>query len=251
MKKKVLVFDLDETLTETRSPITDEMSDLVSELLKKVQVCVISGGSFSQFNKQLLSNLKVDESLLESLHLMPTCGTQYYKYNPANKNWEQIYAENLKYKEKKVIFAALEEAIDETGYRIKNPKGPLIEDRGSQITYSAVGQDAPPSVKKAWDPTGEKKMKIRAIVAEKIPQFEVKAAGTTSIDVTRQGMDKAYGMKKLTELLDIKKEEILFIGDRLWEGGNDYPVKLMGIDTIAVEGYEHTPRVARDVLAAT
>ena len=80
-------------------------------------------------------------------------------------------------------------------------------------------------------------MKIRDMVAAKLPQFEVKAAGTTSIDVTQQGMDKAYGMKKLIEQLGIAKEDILFIGDRLFEGGNDYPVKLMGINTVAVEGF--------------
>ena len=247
--KKVIVFDLDETLTETRSSITDEMSDLVSELLKKFQVCVISGGAFGQFEKQLLSNLKVNEPLLKSLHIMPTCGTQYYNYNFTKKNWERLYAEDIKDEDRKIIVAALEKAIDEAGYRIKNPKGPLIEDRGSQITYSAVGQDAPPPEKKAWDPSGEKKMKIRKIVAKKIPQFEVKAGGTTSIDVTQKGMDKAYGMKKLIEILNIKKEDILFIGDRLWKGGNDYPVKQMGIDSIAVDGYEQTPGVVRSILA--
>lgn len=245
--KKVIVFDLDETLTETRSPITDETSELLGELLKKYHVCVISGGSFEQFQKQFLSNLKVSNDTLASLHLMPTCGTRYYKYD--TNDWKLVYAENFKPNEKKIIIAALEEGIDEVGYRVKNPKGPLIEDRGSQVTYSALGQDASPSEKKVWDPSGDKKRKIRDVVAAKIPQFEVRGGGTTSIDVTKQGIDKAYGMKKLIGILDITKEEILFIGDRLWEGGNDYPVKLMGIDTIPVGGFEHTPWVIRGILA--
>ncbi|HSX44250.1 MAG TPA: HAD-IIB family hydrolase [Candidatus Saccharimonadales bacterium] len=247
--KKVIVFDLDETLTETRSPITDEMANLLSKLLSKYQVCVISGGAFGQFDKQLLSNLKIDQSLFKSLHLMPTCGTQYYNYDFDKSGWQRIYAKNIKKEDRQKILAALNEAIDEMGYRIKNPVGPLIEDRGSQITYSAVGQDAHPSVKKQWDPSGDKKRKIRDQVATKIPNFEVKAAGTTSIDVTEQGMDKAFGMRELMKVLKVSKEEILFIGDRIWEGGNDYPVKLMGIDTIAVHGFEHTPEVVRKILA--
>lgn len=247
--KKVIAFDLDETLTETRSLITDEMSELLGQLLQKYQVCVISGGSYEQFQKQFLANLKVDSKSLGSLHLMPTCGTRYYAFNQANDKWDLKYAENFEADEKKLIIAALNEAIDEIGYRAAHPKGALIEDRGSQITYSALGQDALPAEKKAWDASGDKKRKIRDLVALKIPQFEVRAGGTTSIDVTKQGIDKAYGMKKLMEIIGISKGEILFIGDRIWEGGNDYPVKLMGIDTVAVGGFEHTPWVIKGLLA--
>ncbi len=247
--KKVIAFDLDETLTETRTPMTDEMSELLGELLRKYQVCVISGGSFEQFNKQFLSSLKVGNKELQSLHLMPACGTRYMKFNDDNNDWQLVYAEDFSAEEKRKIISALEKGIDEAGYRIKDPNGSLIEDRGSQITYSSLGQDAGPTEKKAWDPSGEKKRKIRDIVAAKLPDFEVRAGGTTSIDVTKQGIDKAYGMKKLMEILDISKQEILFIGDRIWEGGNDYPVKLMGIDCVPVEGFEHTPWVVKGILA--
>jgi len=249
--KKVIAFDLDETLTETRSPITDETAELLGELLDKYQICVISGGSFDQFQKQFLSNLKLSGLKLTKLHLMPTCGTRYYSYDEKNNDWKLMYAENFTDEEKKTIIGALEAGIDEVGYRIKNPKGALIEDRGSQITYSALGQDAEPAEKKSWDKSGDKKRKIRDVVAAKIPEFEVRAGGTTSIDVTKQGIDKAYGMQKLIDILDITKADILFIGDRVWEGGNDYPVKLAGIDTIAVGGYEHTPWVLRGILSAT
>lgn len=249
--KKLIAFDLDETLTETRSPLTDETSALLGELLRHYQVCVISGGSFQQFEKQLLSNLKVNPALLENLHLMPTCGTRYYTYNLGKEEWQLIYAENFSDTERKTIMKALQEAVDEVGLSSKNPKGSLIEDRGSQITYSALGQDAEPAEKKVWDPSGDKKRRIRDAVAERIPVFEVRAGGTTSIDITKQGIDKAYGMKKLMQELELSKDDILFIGDRIWEGGNDYPVKLMGIDCVAVGGYEHTPWVLRGILAVT
>lgn len=247
--KKVIVFDLDETLTETTSPITAEMSELLDQLLVKYQVCVISGGNLKQFKKQFIDYIKIDEKHLKSLHLMPTCGTRYYNYNFKTRDWQQIYAEEFSAAEKKKITAALNKAIDESGFRVDNPKGPLIEDRGSQITYKALGRDAGPAEKKAWDPSGEKKKRVRDILAPKLPEFEVRVGGTTSVDVTKKGIDKAYGMKKLMEILSVKKEEILFIGDRLFEGGNDYPVKLLGIDTIAVTGFEQTPMVVKNILS--
>lgn len=249
--KKVIAFDLDETLTETRTPITDEMSELMAGLLAKYQVCVISGGSFDQFKVQLLSNLKFGPELLQNLHLMPTCGTRHYIYETAKSDWKRMYAEDFSEAEKHKIISALNESVDQIRYRIDNPKGPLIEDRGSQITYSALGQDAMPAEKKAWDPTGEKKRKIRDLVAEKLPDFEIRAGGTTSIDITKQGIDKAYGMHKLIDHLGINKEEVLFIGDRIWEGGNDYPVKLMGIDTVAVDGFADTTWVVRGILSVS
>lgn len=249
--KKLIAFDLDETVTETRSPITDEMSELLSDLLKHYQVCVISGGGFGQFEKQLLSNLKVSATELEKLHLMPTCGTQYYTYSSKTDNWEQVYSETLSANQRKEIITAMEQAMTELGHPLKEVKGKVIDDRGSQITYQALGLDAEAAEKKAWDPNGEKKIQIRDVIAPKLPNFEVRVGGTTSIDVTIQGMDKAYGIKKLIERLSLTKEEVLFIGDRIWEGGNDYPVKLMGIDCVAVHGFEHTPWVVRGILAVS
>lgn len=247
--KKVIAFDLDETLTETTSLITNEMSELLGELLKKFQVCVISGGSFDSFKKQFLTNLHIPPDLLSRLHLMPTCGTRYYRYAVDTNEWRQVYAEDLTEEQKRTISTALDEAARESGYKIDNPKGPLIDDRTSQITYVALGRDAQPAEKKAWDPDGTKKLAIRDLAAKKLPEFEVRVGGTTSIDVTKPGIDKAYGMKKLCQHLGINKEDILFIGDRVFEGGNDYPVQQMGIECVAVDGYEQTPVVVRKILS--
>src|ERR1019366_8593992 len=118
--------------------------------------------------------------------------------------------------------------------------GPILEDRGSQVTFSALGQDAPVDDKKAWDPTGEKKESLRAAVAPLLPDLEVRSGGSTSIDITRKGIDKAYGMRKLAELTSIPITRMLFVGDRLDEGGNDYPVKATGIRTHAVTAWEDT-----------
>lgn len=238
--KQVIAFDLDGTLAESKSALDDHMAELLNQLLEKFQVCVISGGKFEQFQKQLLGNLQVSPAKLEKLHLMPTCGTRYYTYDVAAGEWQQNYAEDFTEAEKKKITEALDKAVDQVGYREAKPWGELIEDRGSQVTFSALGQEAPVDAKEAWDPDNSKKLKLRNAVAELIPEFEVRSGGTTSIDVTKLGIDKAYGMNKLMSMLQIGKDDILFMGDRLAEGGNDYPVKAMGIDSLEVSSWRDT-----------
>jgi HAD superfamily hydrolase (TIGR01484 family) len=253
--KKVIVFDLDGTLAPSKSSLPDEMEKVLAKLLDRFQICVISGGKFEQFNKQLIPNLKVEPSKLERLHIMPTCGTQYYTYEPRKNVWRQVYAENLSTKEKQDIQVALNKGLDDLNLRADKVYGEIIEDRGSQITVSVLGQDIVEvlgekgvAIKEAWDPDNKKKQAFRDYVAALIPHLEVKVGGLTSIDVTKPGIDKAYGMKKLIELLGINKEDILFFGDRLQEGGNDYPVKAMGIDSLEVSHWQDTVLALRSIL---
>lgn len=246
MTKKLIGFDLDGTLAESKSPMQDKMAETLDELLGKYHVCIMSGGKYEQFQKQVLANLRTSADKLSRLHLMPTCGTRYYKFE--NGDWHQKYAEDFTPDQKHQITKALNEAIDSLGFRHEKPWGELIEDRGSQITFSALGQEAPIAEKDAWDPDGHKKLKIRDYVAELLPDFEVRTGGTTSIDITKAGIDKAYGVKKLMAELNLKKEDILFIGDKMQPGGNDYPVKLMGVDAIEISHWQETALVIEAIL---
>lgn len=248
--KKVLAFDLDDTLAITKSPVSNKMAETLSKILEKFEVCVISGGRFEQFRFQITDRLQVSPRLLTRLHLMPTCGTQYYRFNETQNDWELQYAEDLTDDEKQQIRKVLEASAKELGLWSENPAGEILEDRGSQITYSALGQQATPEDKYAWDADGSKKLAIRNLAAPLLPELEVRAGGTTSVDVTRKGIDKAYGMQKLMEALDITKEDILFFGDKLQEGGNDYPVKAMGIDSVEVTRWEDTVERLKEILAA-
>ncbi len=258
MAKKVIAFDLDGTLAPSKSTLPDRMAEALGGLLDYFHVCVISGGKFDQFKLQLIDNLHVPPHKLERLHIMPTCGTQYYTYNVASHDWEQVYAEDFTSEEKDKIIAALEEAVDVFGYRPKKLYGEMIEDRGSQVTYSALGQDVVAELgdkgvelKESWDPDNNKKLNLQRYLSEKLPDFEVRAGGATSIDVTKPGIDKAYGMQKLMTMLEVGEEDILFLGDKLQEGGNDYPVKAMGIDSLEVSRWEDTALVLEGILHIT
>ena len=251
MKRRVIAFDLDNTLADSKSPITDRMAGLLDDLLRKFQVCVISGGAFAQFEKQLLSHLKAAPRALKALHVMPTCGTRYLRFDTATNAWQQVYAEDLTADQRTTIVAALEKGADTLGYRPARLWGPQIEDRGSQVTFSALGQEAPVAKKQAWDPDGSKKRKLRDHVAKAIPEFEVRVGGSTSVDVTKPGVDKAYGIEKLIESLAVTKKDVMFIGDQLSKGGNDYPVKAMGVDCLEVSGWPDTALVVETILGVT
>lgn len=248
MTKKLIAFDLDDTLAITKSPITDEISQLLNELLKNYEVCIISGARFEQFQVQVIDRLESSNHELRNLHIMPTCGTRYYRYDDIEEKWSFRYKNDIPDKDKQRIIKALTEAAKECGYLEDKLYGELVEDRLSQITFSACGQQAPPEIKYAWDPDQAKRRKIKDRVDPLLPDYEVRIGGTTSVDVTLPGIDKAYGMKKLIEVLELSKDEILFIGDKLEEGGNDYPVKAMGIDTIAVERWEDTALVIETLI---
>ncbi|MCB0509956.1 MAG: HAD-IIB family hydrolase [Bacteroidetes bacterium] len=254
MSKKVIAFDLDGTLAPSKSALPDEMGEQLSELLRHKQVVVISGGKFGQFEKQLLSNLKVSPDNLANLHIMPTCGTRYYRYNVDSKDWELMYAEDIPKEDKQKIIDALNKGFDDLGYREKEVYGECIEDRESQITFSVLGQDIVDALgekgvelKEAWDPDNKKKLELRDYIAPLIPDYEVRVGGVTSIDVTKQGIDKAYGMQKAMDLLGVEKSEILFIGDRLNEGGNDFPVKVFGIDCVPIKTWQETRSVVEAI----
>jgi HAD superfamily hydrolase (TIGR01484 family) len=251
LKRTLIAFDLDDTLAVTKSPISDRMSELLSKLLETHEVCVITGGAFGQIEKQVVKRLEVSPLLLRKLHLMPTCGTRYYRYDEVTNIWVQQYAEDLSEEQKKKIIKTLEEGAKHLGIWESNPAGEIIEDRGSQITFSALGQQASPEDKYAWDPDGKKKHALRDYVAERLDDLEIRVGGTTSVDITTIGIDKAYGMQKLVGILEISKDDILFMGDKLEEGGNDYPVKAMGIDSIAVEGWEQTALVIEGIIAVS
>ena len=244
--KKLIVFDLDGTLAESKSSLDAEMSGLLHDLLAIVKVAVISGGGWPQFDKQLLSNLLHDERLA-NLFLLPTCGTKFYRHESAD--WKMIYSEDLTVDEKRKIVSSLNKALEVAGFRVEKVWGEVIEDRGSQITFSALGQEAPLEEKNKWDPDYTKRKKIKAILDTFIPEFSVRMGGATSIDVTKPGIDKAYGIRKLRDLLGISLKDMIYIGDALFVGGNDYPAEEAGVDSIPVQGPHETKRVTQAIIA--
>ena len=245
-EKKIIIADLDGTLSVSKNPVDVEMAGIIAMLLQKKALAVISGGSYAQYQKQFLPSLPGNADF-SRLYLFPTCATAFYRFN---KGWEKIYSEALNEEEKKRIFTAFDIALRESNFDFQQPAyGDRVEDRTTQVTFSAYGQWAPFEIKSKWDPDQRKRIVIVSALKRHIPEFDIRIGGTSSIDVTRKGIDKEYGIRKIMEHLGFKMEEMVFIGDALFEGGNDYPAKAMGLDCIQVLGPEDTKRILRDMIA--
>lgn len=243
--KKLIIFDLDGTLAKSKSAIDKEMAILFKELLEVTQVAIISGGDWPQFEKQVINQLPKDTAFTK-LSILPTCGTKYYQYK---KNWVKVYEEKFSDEERKEILFNLNIAIKNSDIEIKKTWGNQIEDRGSQITFSALGQEAPLEEKKVWDNDFAKRKKIVTPLQKSLKEFSIGMGGTTSIDITKPGIDKAYGILKLKEILKIGIDEMLFIGDALFEGGNDFPARSTGAKCIQVRDPEETKRIIETIIA--
>jgi HAD superfamily hydrolase (TIGR01484 family) len=242
---RLVVFDLDGTLAESKSEIDAEMASLLTTLLGVVRVAIISGGDLPQFEKQVLARLPQHDHF-GRLSLLPTCGTRFFQYDGS---WHKLYSEDLSEDQKRQIIAALNEAVASSGLQSEKTWGPLIEDRESQITYSALGQEAPLEEKKKWDPDFSKRKKLKAILDISLSSFSVRLGGTTSVDVTLPGIDKAYGMRKLRDVLGIEIREMIYVGDALFPGGNDFPVRGTGATCIQVRDPNETKRVIEAITA--
>ncbi len=235
--KKLVAFDMDGTLALSKQRLDEDMAGRLAKLLTVAKVAVISGGDWPQFEKQVVSQLP-DGANVDSLFIMPTTGTKMYRH--AGSGWQAVYAELFNDDEKQRIVTSFHAALDATGFKPEQTWGELIEDRGSQITFSALGQQAPLEAKEKWDPDFSKRRVIQADLKQRLPEFAINAGGATSIDITREGVNKATGLKKLAEHSDVTTDEMIFIGDAIFPGGNDYPPFEAGIDCVKVKTIDDT-----------
>lgn len=234
--KKLIAFDLDGTLAESKQPIDPETAELLAMLLQRTSIAIISGGDWPQFETQVISRLP-NHAELHRLFILPTTGTKLYRFDGG---WKAVYVDAFSIVERSHIVASIKRVVEESGLQETQIWGERIEDRGSQITFSGLGQLAPLSAKAAWDPDFAKRKRLQATLRAALPDLSVNIGGSTSVDITRQGVDKAYGMRRLAEHSGIPFAAMLFFGDAIYSGGNDYPVREAGIDTIAVRDVAET-----------
>ncbi|MEX2014035.1 MAG: HAD-IIB family hydrolase [Parcubacteria group bacterium] len=241
MKFELIAFDIDGTLTRSKQALEQDLADLICQLLEKYKVAIISGASYKQFEWQILSGLNCDVARLGNLYLLPVDGTLFCQYE---NDWKCEEDAPLSEEEKKYIREAFENIFEKSG--LDKPDkiyGELVEDRSAQLNFSALGQDAPVELKEKWDPDNKKRRKMIEVIAPVLPGYSMHIGGTTSIEITKVGVDKAYGIKKLIKMSGIPKEKILYVGDRLFKGGNDEPVLTLGVECRAVKNPEETKKV--------
>lgn len=244
--KKIIAFDLDGTLTKSKSDIDQEMIDVLCRLLKHKKVVVMGGGNYEQFQNQFINYLKCADRF-KNLSILPASGSSLYQFQ--NNAWKKVYQNVFSAQEKSKILNAFKKAFDDIKYREPKEKyGKVIEDRESQITFSALGQKALHCKKEEWNKKDDVRLELKKALEKYLPEFEVRIGGLTSIDITKKGIDKAYGMKQLFKIFNISKDDVVYIGDAFYEGGNDEAVLKTGVTTISVGSHEETKKIIRNFL---
>jgi HAD superfamily hydrolase (TIGR01484 family) len=246
--KKLVAFDLDGTLAESKQPIGSDMADLLAALLKVADVAVISGGDWPQFEKQVVGRMPKNADF-SRLWIMPTTGAKLYRPD-AKGAWQPVYADDFSAGERQQILDALDKAVDQTGLKEAKTWGDQIEDRGTQITFSGLGQEAPLDAKTAWDPDFAKRKKLQSALKPLLPGLSVNVGGSTSIDITREGVDKGWGLNRLSQESGIALGEMIFLGDAIYPGGNDYPAQQAGVPSIRVRDPADTATAIRAITLA-
>ena len=234
-----IAFDLDGTLAPSKQPTPQEIAEALRRISTRLDLAIITGGTFEQVRMQVAHGVDKVGGFYRPVHVFPTSGAAYFRLNTAT-NFRLIFEHSLSLPERAKIRSVIEDSARQLGLWELRTWGDIIEDRGTQVTFSALGQQAPLDKKLGWDPDGEKRNLLCATIAERLPGFDVRTGGSTSIDVVRKNIDKAYAMSVFLKNIGAHEKEVAFVGDQLEPGGNDYCVKAKGYYTVTVGSPEDT-----------
>lgn len=245
--KNIVVFDLDGTLARSKVGIDYGMAKLLMQLLRDRKVAIIGGGRFARLREQVLKVLRGPHSRLNNLILFPLDGSACYEYRD---RWKRIYELDLKRRDVEKIHTAFLLALTAANFHVRRHYGVILENRRAEVTFSALGQRASLELKERWHRRSDVRKKIIKTLKKLLRDFEVQEAGLTSIDVTKKGINKAYAVRRLMDFFHLQKSDIIFFGDALFPGGNDYSVKNTGVKCIRVKNPAETKKILSKALKA-
>lgn len=227
VEKKHLFFDLDNTVTRSRSKISEELKNFLTNIGK--DIIIVSGATCKQIGFQM-------------------DGVPCYKLgqngnHAEDKDGKIIWEELLTSEEKDEIIKHINSLP--RSWEVKDEKD-LVQDRGCQISYSLLGHNEILESKENFDPKSE----IRKSLLTKHPftskTLQVKIGGTTCLDYTAKGKHKGFYVAELIKIMEWNKDESIYFGDMLFPGGNDESV-IGVIATIEVKNPDNTLEILKSL----
>lgn len=254
--KKVVLFDMDGTLTPAREKMDQCMIKPIYDLQQNgFEVAIVSGSDFDYIQEQCDALLDINPVDQEKIHYMPCNGTKYYTFSNGSfrKQYELDMKKSLGIDNYNNLIKILLESQLSVRYCLGGSKIPLsgtfIQYRGSMINWCPIGRDATKNEREQWL-TVEKKNGIRESMLRRLSAFpvfdmlEVKLGGETSLDIYPCGWDKTYAWNIFEDY-----EEIYFVGDRCFPKGNDYEAYLKaGPNGYQTSGPVETKRIISEIL---
>lgn len=227
------IFDVDGTLTPSRGKINEDFRLWFTNFCIENDVYLVTGSD----------NAKTVEQLGEYL-----CRWPIFIYNCSGSDvWGK--GENIRTKAWTLPEAAHEWLAQQLASSMYNVRTGLhFEHRPGLVNFSIVGRNATTEQRTdyvAYDEySGE-----RVYIADKFnllfPSLQATVGGETGIDIAPLGADKSQILKDFDH-----KSEIHFFGDRMEEGGNDYPLAKAIVDNSLgkcyhVKDWKHTWEILR------
>ncbi len=242
----MIVCDMDGTLAPSKCSPDIEMTSLIESVLEKYFFAVISGASVSLLRERFLPHINLNSTTEQKLFLLPSIGAGLFILKDGKTI--PVYEQLLSEKESTDIIDCIHSVLASSPFEIPQYWGAILEKRGTSVTYSALGQDAPLSEKTNWDPDQVKRQQLLALLSPLLPEYTIAIGGLTSLDITRKNIDKAFGIEQLSKHTNISIKEMFYIGDALYENGNDYAVHKTHIDCIQVSSPEDTKKLFKELL---
>ncbi len=234
---KLIAMDLDGTLTQHKTPLSEEHRAVLEKLSKKYKLLMVGAGMCNRIFNQL-DKFPID--------VLGNYGMQYAEYNPQTKELDIIFDEVLpcdrESVEKRVT--ALREKHGFTEFA-----GDNVEYHSSGcVTFPILGTKAKAEDKLAFDPDRKKRRAIYDEVKEVFSDYTVFVGGSSSFDLAPAPFDKAYALSKYCAERGIKHSEVVYIGDDYGPGGNDESVYLSDFNYLTIDNYLDFPEVVKELL---
>lgn len=236
-KIKLVAFDLDGTLTQHKTSLSEEHRQVLDKLGAKYKLLMAGAGMCQRIFNQM-NQYPID--------IMGNYGLQYAEYNSETKDIEI---------KKNIVLPCDRESIDKRVTAIREKYG-FMEYAGDNVEYHAsgvvtfplLGTKAKAEDKLAFDPDRSKRRVIYDDVKEVFSDYIVFVGGSSSFDMVPAPYNKAYALVEYCKEHGIAHDEVVYVGDDYGLGGNDESVYLSDFNFLTIDDYRDFPEVVKVLL---
>lgn len=227
---KLIAMDLDGTLTQHKSPLSEDMRSCLEALSEKYRLLMVGAGSSTRIFNQM-GHFPID--------IVGNYGMQYAVYDAATRSLAFQWDSSVPCDR-----AGVRSRIDafRASHGLEDYAGDSVEFHDSGVvTFPLIGTKAALPDKLAFDPDRSKRRAIYDEVRAVFPEYNVFVGGSSSFDMAPKPYDKAYALSRICDRFGIAHSEVLYVGDDYGPGGNDEAVFKADFPTLPIDDYRETP----------
>lgn len=236
MKKRLVAFDLDGTLTQHKSPLSEECRKTLDRLREAGYTLLMVGAGQCRRIYDQMGAYPID-----------IIGNYGMQYATASDGEFRLLRDETRPVDRETVEARVRILREKHGFT--DYAGESVEYHPSGcLTFAVLGTKAQLPEKLAFDPDRTRRRAIYAEVVAAFPEYVVFVGGTSSFDMAPKPYDKYRALADYCKEHGFSHEEVLFVGDDYGIGGNDEAVYLSDIDFLKIDDYRVTPEKLKFLL---